>query len=169
MAADVSAQLASGLLSNLYEQIDPLRLAEYDRANRIAEHYGERIKTKNVKEHAISQLLEKYPAHEFCIDAIEAKQLFGEVEQPSKELEEIGTFLKPFAEGCLNQEETAVFYLGEPKQKPSEKEHENKPENGKSDTGGAPVSGDGNGNATVITTVGQAVTIQPEPTPQSRA
>jgi hypothetical protein len=128
MAADVAAQLANGLLSNLYEQIDPLRLAEYDRANRIAEHYGNRIKTNNVKPDSIKRLLEKYPSHEYCIDSLEAKELFTELEQPNKELDELGNYLKAFAEQCLNKEETAVFYLIQPPPKPETKTEPKKDE-----------------------------------------
>jgi len=168
MAADVSAQLAGGLLSNLYEQIDPLRLAEYDRANRIAEHYGERIKSKNVKEHAIKQLLENYPAHEFCIDSVEAKDLFSEVEQPFKELEDLGIFLKPFAEQCLNKEETAVFYLGEPKQKTNSKSNETiTPQNGQSDAG-VEATGVSNGKTTTVSGT-DAAHAEPETAGESRA
>ncbi len=174
MAADVSAQLAGGLLSHLYEQIDPLRLAEYDRTNRIAEQYGERIKSKNVKEHTISQLLEKYPAHEFCIDAVEAKELFTEVEQPTRELEEIGNFLKPFAEQRLNKEETAVFYLGDTKQKNTNGEEQNEPkpnpgQNGKPDASD-PTDGDGSGgNTKTVTTTDGPKTAKPATAEGSRA
>lgn len=114
--------MANGLLAKLYEQIDPLRLAEYDRTNRIAEQYGERIKSALVKPHAIKQLLEKYPSHEFCIDALEAKELFTTIDQPIKDLEELGNFMKAYAEQCLLKEETSVFYLTTPRR------NENKPD-----------------------------------------
>jgi hypothetical protein len=113
MAADIAAQLASGLLSKLYDQIDPLRLAEYDRTNRIAAQYGERIKTSNVKVHTIKRLLEDYPSHEFCIDSNEAKELFAKVEEPTPELESLGNTLKFLADRTLTSEEPNVFYLSE--------------------------------------------------------
>jgi hypothetical protein len=111
MAADIAAQLATGLLSELYEQIDPLRLAEYDRLMRIAADYGERIKTTNVKPHAIEQLLLGYPSHEFSIDATEAKDLFVNVEPPSADLEALGEALGGLAQKYLYQDDAAVFYL----------------------------------------------------------
>jgi len=111
MAADIAAQLASGLLTKLYEQIDPLRLAEYDRMMRIADHYGERIKTSNVKAHTIKQLLEGYPSHEFCIDFEEAKQLFNKVEKPSEKLAELGVLIKPFSSKYLYGEDSVTFFL----------------------------------------------------------
>ena len=67
MAADIAAQLSTGLLSNLYDQIDPIRLAEYYRTNRVGEYYGTRIQSKNVKANTIKHLLEEYPSHEFSI------------------------------------------------------------------------------------------------------
>lgn len=143
MAADMAAELASGLLAKLYEQIDPLRLAEYDRTNRIAEQYGDRIKSKNVKPNAIPQLLEEYPSHEFCIDPIEAKELFVKVETPTENLETLGQFLKPVAQKALEADETAVFYLSEPPKPeaiiPNENEKTPKPE----PNGGGEVAGDG--------------------------
>jgi serine dehydrogenase proteinase len=128
MAADVAAQLASGLLSKLYEQIDPLRLAEYDRSNRIAEHYGDRIKTKNVKEDAVKRLLECYPSHEFCIDTVEAKELFDHVEKPTPALEMLGNRLKQFAQKYLLADEPAIFFLTD-RSKPNEESHETKTPN----------------------------------------
>jgi Serine dehydrogenase proteinase len=118
MAADIAAQLSTGLLSQLYEQIDPLRLAEYDRMMRIAADYGERIKTSNVKPHAIDQLLIGYPSHEFSIDATEAKELFVKVQPPSDDLEELGEAFGSLAAKYLYLDDAAVFYLN------SKPEHE---------------------------------------------
>lgn len=131
MAADISAALASGLLSRLYEQIDPLRLAEYDRLLRIAEQYGDRIKTANVKPHAIKQLLEGYPAHDFSIDPTEAKELFNNVEGPTHSLESLGNELKDFAERCLANDETSVLFLDPLETESPQKanHHENKVNN----------------------------------------
>ncbi|MFO1485729.1 MAG: hypothetical protein U1F71_20375 [Verrucomicrobiaceae bacterium] len=144
MAADIAAQMASGLLSNLYEQIDPIRLAEYDRLNQIASEYGERIKTNNVKPDAIDRLLSGYPSHEFCIDCTEAKELFNNVESPSSELEGLGQMLKPFAEKQLYSQQPAVFYLSKAPspvktQPEAQTQHEPHPptaDNGSTDTHG---------------------------------
>jgi hypothetical protein len=124
MAADTSAKLASGLLAKLYEQIDPLRLAEYDRKNKIAEHYGDRIKSKNVKAGTVTQLLEAYPSHECCIDPVEAKELFERIERPQKNLEALGELLKPIAVKYNETDQTCVFYLVGPK-KPTESDKSN--------------------------------------------
>lgn len=132
MAADISAQLATGLLSQLYDQIDPLRLAEYDRMMRIAEEYGNRIKTSNVREQAIDRLLREYPTHEFCIDATEARELFHDVETPNADLEELALRLGKRAEKSLLEDEPTVCYLTSTPEKEDEedgKEAENEDEN----------------------------------------
>lgn len=123
MAADIAAKLATGLLSQLYDQIDPLRLAEYDRMMRIAAEYGERIKTSNVRPHAIDQLLMGYPSHEISIDATEARELFVKVEQPTTDLEELGEALGVLAAKYLYRDDAAVFYLNS-KPEQETKQHE---------------------------------------------
>jgi hypothetical protein len=148
MAADISAQLASGLLSKLYEQIDPLRLAEYDRTNRIAEQYGNRIQSKNVKAGTINKLLEEYPSHEFCIDPEEAKDLFHNVETPTDDLEALGNLLKPLADKFLENDETGMFYLTDPPSvtnpKKSESNENQAKEHISQPNGGGEVARDGN-------------------------
>jgi Serine dehydrogenase proteinase len=121
MAADIAAQVATGLLSELYEQIDPLRLAEYDQMMRVAEEYGLRLKTANIKEHTIERLLRGYPTHEFCIDATEAKELFNKVEGPSAELAELAARLGKVAEKALYEDEPIVCYLTTTSKKEGEK------------------------------------------------
>lgn len=146
LAADIATQLATGLLAKLYEQIDPLRLAEYDRANRIGEHYGERIKTSNVKDHTVGHLLRCYPSHEICIDMEEAQELFNVVELPTPELEELGNLLKPFAEKYVWEDEPAMFFLadqGETKTEPSSNET---PKNNEPKRGRRAESGSGQAN-----------------------
>jgi Serine dehydrogenase proteinase len=125
MAADIAAQLTTGLLSQLYEQIDPLRLAEYDRMMRIAEEYGNRIKTGNVRDQTIDRLLRDYPTHEFCIDATEARQLFHQVEAPSEDLANLAARLGKLAEKALRGDEATVCFLTSiPEEKGENDEHE---------------------------------------------
>lgn len=49
MAADLAAHMTIGLLSPLYQQIDPIRLAEAQRQVRVISDYGERIGKANLK------------------------------------------------------------------------------------------------------------------------
>ena len=49
MSAEIATNVTVGLLSGLYNQIDPIRLAEMDRSLKIASEYGERIGKSNLK------------------------------------------------------------------------------------------------------------------------
>ena len=82
LASEIACQLATGLVTPIASQIDPLRLAEVSRALAIAEAYGERLSAKkcNVKTDTVSRLIETYPAHGFVIDAEEARELFRRVD-----------------------------------------------------------------------------------------
>lgn len=84
-AGDLSSQLASGLLSPLYSQIDPLRIGEMQRATMITLEYGRRLNlhSKNLLNGALERLVSSYPAHGFVIDRKEAKELFKRVSAPT--------------------------------------------------------------------------------------
>lgn len=98
IAADVATQLTSGLLTPIYQQIEPYKLAEYDRSLRIAIKYGERLENGNLNDGYLEILVSKYPSHGFVIDKKEAEQIFKHVESPSLELREIGEFFRSFTE-----------------------------------------------------------------------
>ena len=83
MAAQIAARMSIGLFRPIYEQIDPMRLGENQRAMMIGYHYGHRIKTDNVKDESIDRLLSGYPSHSFVIDRTEAKTLFSDVKSPT--------------------------------------------------------------------------------------
>lgn len=82
LSAELSMQIATGALSEIYSQIDPLRLGELQRAMTITKEYGLRLinYTKNLKdESSLQRLVNFYPAHEFVIDRKEAKEFFKRV------------------------------------------------------------------------------------------
>lgn len=79
-AAEIATQLVSGLFGPISAQIDPYRLGEISRAMSIATAYGKRLQNGNLKEGALTRLVEGYPAHPFAIDAKEAATLFQVVE-----------------------------------------------------------------------------------------
>lgn len=92
-AADMSAKLAIGLFAPVYNQIEPTRLGEMQRAISIALAYGERLNAygKNLKRSALQKLVMGYPSHGFVIDRKEAGTLFNSVKHPcdfEKELSE---------------------------------------------------------------------------------
>ena len=78
-AADIAAKLATGGTQKLYDQIDPMRLAEYQRAMTIADRYGIRLDRGNLKGEALERLIAGFPSHGFLIDFKEAKTLFKNV------------------------------------------------------------------------------------------
>jgi hypothetical protein len=82
-AIEIASNMAIGLFTPIYAQIDPMRLGEVDRATRIAVEYGKRISTRNVKPDAIARLVTDYPSHGFVIDRDEAAELFQTVRPPS--------------------------------------------------------------------------------------
>lgn len=90
LAAEIANDLTTGLLSPVYAQIDPVRVAELERSLEVGAAYAERLDTGNLNEGAIGKLLAGYPSHGFVIDIDEVKELFKRVKEPSEELEFLG-------------------------------------------------------------------------------
>lgn len=84
VASDIASKLTSGLFEPIAGQIDPMRLAEMQRAMDIAFEYGRRLteKSGNLRANGLGDLVVKYPSHGFVIDRKEAKRLFIEVHRP---------------------------------------------------------------------------------------
>ncbi|RVM34219.1 hypothetical protein CN130_10850 [Sinorhizobium meliloti] len=100
MAAELSSQMAIGLMAPIYEQVDPLRMGEIERFVRISTEYGERLVSKNVRGGAVARLAAAYPSHGFVIDREEAKEhIFEKVEKPSDELEILGKIIAATGDG----------------------------------------------------------------------
>lgn len=74
-AAEIATKLACGIMSPIAEQIEPLKLGEIDRANKIAMEYGNRIFPK--QEEILQKMILSYPSHVFVINFEEAKSIFG--------------------------------------------------------------------------------------------
>ncbi len=85
MASEIAANLATNLYGRIYEQIDPVKLGENERAIQIATHYGDRLKGSNVKKDTLEMLVLGYSSHGFVIDRKEAEGLFRFVRAPRKE------------------------------------------------------------------------------------
>lgn len=81
LAAEIAVNLTAHLFAPISGQIDPLRLAEAQRASQIAIAYAERLGTSNLKAGAVETLTQKYPAHGFVIDRSEAESLFHVAEE----------------------------------------------------------------------------------------
>lgn len=83
LSSEVAANLAGSIASPLIAQIDPMRVAEMQRAVAVAYAYGQRLDnySSNLKEGALDRLIAAYPAHGFVIDRKESKELFHRVEK----------------------------------------------------------------------------------------
>lgn len=95
VGSDIASKLTIGLFEPIAGQIDPMRLAEMQRALEIAHEYGARLaeKSNNLRANGLRDLIVGYPSHGFVIDRKEAKKLFIEVHRPFSLLSEISKLL----------------------------------------------------------------------------
>lgn len=108
-AADIAAKLTIGLMSPIFEKIDPMRMGADARAMSIGEEYAIRLNRlgDNLKdETALNMLLNGYPTHSFVIDIHEARELFTRVKPLEGKLrdalEQLGQLaLNPKKDGAL--------------------------------------------------------------------
>ena len=83
-ASNIATRLTIGMLKPIAQQIDPMKLAEMQRATDIAYRYGERLneKSQNLLKNGLGKLIAGYPSHGFVIDRKEAKTIFERVSKP---------------------------------------------------------------------------------------
>ena len=124
LASRLASEMTTALIGKLYEQIDPLRVAEIYRRLIIAKEYGKRI-ARNVKGDAVSKLLLDYPSHDFVIDPVEARELFEDVEEPIASLQELIAMQEPHSEKLLYADQPLTCYLEEPTDNAPKSESEN--------------------------------------------
>jgi len=81
LAAKIASDMATGLFSNIYSQIDPMLLGQTQRSMLIGWQYGQMLDslTKNLQPDGLETLLSHYPSHGFVIDIDEAATLFRKV------------------------------------------------------------------------------------------
>lgn len=123
MAAESAAKMAIGMIEPLYAQLDPIRMGEVERFVNIAQEYGERLRSTNVKNDTISKLLSEYPSHEFVIDREEASEMFERVETPSDELELIASTFISMHHPTPDNMSSFVQYINGPIKVPTEAEN----------------------------------------------
>lgn len=84
VASDIASRLIGSLLEPIAAQIDPIKLAEMQRANDIAFEYGERLNqsSENLLPQGLTRLIAGYPSHGFVIDRKEARTIFARVDKP---------------------------------------------------------------------------------------
>ncbi|MGK2287310.1 hypothetical protein [Pedomonas sp. V897] len=91
-AADLASKMTIGLMAPIFEQIDPIRLGEDARSQKIGESYAIRLdlKARNLKgQNQLDMLLNGYPSHSFLIDREEAGWLFNSVDPLEGTLKEL--------------------------------------------------------------------------------
>ncbi|WP_084601130.1 SDH family Clp fold serine proteinase [Acidovorax temperans] len=91
VAAEISVKLVQGIFNPIAAQIEPLRLAEMQRAAAITLSYGARLMDtgKNVLPNGLEQLVAGYPSHAFVIDRKEARTIFSNVHSPTAALDRL--------------------------------------------------------------------------------
>jgi hypothetical protein len=82
-AAEIAVKLTIGWFQPIYEQLDPMRLSETQRAMMIAWEYGIRLACGNIDEDGLNRLISAYPSHGFIIDRHEASEIFNKVRKPT--------------------------------------------------------------------------------------
>jgi hypothetical protein len=110
-AMDVAVQLATGLFSPIFGQIDPSRIGENQRAIQIAQDYGTRLASSNVKDGTVEHLIHHYPSHGFVIDRSEARELFKEVRAPTVAEAKLTEVVKPWVDAGIDGDEPVVVFL----------------------------------------------------------
>ncbi|KVS16088.1 SDH family Clp fold serine proteinase [Burkholderia multivorans] len=113
VASDISSKLTTGLFSPIFGQIDPMRLAEMQRATDIAFAYGERLneKSQNLRINGLEKLVVSYPSHGFVIDRKEASTIFTNVGKPAGILAQISEALYPVVKASFNDDPPKVMFI----------------------------------------------------------
>ncbi len=93
---EIASGLATGLLSGVYAQIDPMHVGEAGRANRVGKQYGEMLiaKSQNSTSENLERLISGYSSHAFVIDRREAVELFNNVREPKEPEMELARLLE---------------------------------------------------------------------------
>lgn len=95
LASELSATMASTMMSPIYAQINPEIVGSENRDLDIAFQYGSRLAEigGNASHEQVYRLVHDYPSHDFVIDAREAEGLFNVIEVPTAELYQVIGFI----------------------------------------------------------------------------
>ena len=113
VASDISSKLTTGLFEPISAQIDPVRLAEMQRATEVAFEYGSRLAEKgtNLKPNGLLRLVNGYPSHGFVIDRKEAKTVFNRVHKPVGFLAQFSQAVRDATESNINAQQPLIQRL----------------------------------------------------------
>lgn len=117
--------VTSALYSELYSQLEPIRLGEYQRAMSLMTDYGERLheRGKNMLPGAIEKLVAGYPDHSFVIDRTEAATLFSRVRTPNQQERKLLRLLDAVFANHIDSKPAFVHYLPGPADAKKEPDH----------------------------------------------
>jgi hypothetical protein len=139
-STNIATRLTVGCFSRIYQQIDPMKLGEHQRAMMIAKEYGTRIARGNLRPRAIDRLIADYPSHEFVIDRTEARKLFSRVRSPSHSEQKMAECLLPKILAILSKRQprppTIELMRGVPAKPEKHTQHEELGDVEKSHAGG---------------------------------
>lgn len=117
-AASIASEMVTGLYAGVFAQVDPMRVAEMERALAVARRYGSRLadgvkntKSSSTVEAMLARLVAGYPSHEYVIDREEAREIFERVLEPSAQEASLLTELQPITRVPLSQARPAILYL----------------------------------------------------------
>jgi hypothetical protein len=136
LAAEVASNMTVGLFKPIFEQIDPLRLAEMERSQRIAAEYGKRLAVGNLAENALVRLLAEYPSHSFIIDSEEMKEIFKNVSEADAHLEDLSDKVEVLYRNFTHNTTPLVMLL-DASQWQSEEADDDQPSAGEGEADGA--------------------------------
>ena len=97
LVSEIATAMSVELFKPIYEQLDPMRLGEIERAVQVARAYGERLGQigRNFRtDAALDALVSSYPSHTFAIDREEAMKLFRRVRKPTEDEAWLSEFLE---------------------------------------------------------------------------
>ena len=88
VASRIASTIATGVMTPVYQQINPQSLGNDLRDLSVATEYGKRLIEygSNATTETVRKLVEDYPEHEFIIDSAEAEKLFIIVKEPTTEM-----------------------------------------------------------------------------------
>src|SRR5215831_1818662 len=132
-AQEIAVKLVAGLMTPVYQHIDPMHLGEADRALNIARDYGRRLllhsrNHKGTIQDMLSHLVSHYPSHSFIIDTDEARALFRNVRGLSDSEAALVSFLRSAARWpAENEAEEFVAFVSTEKKKGVRRARQTKP------------------------------------------
>jgi hypothetical protein len=114
LAATTATELVKIILEPVSAQLDPSEIGENSRIMNITRQYALRLDrhSKNFSSRkSLDWLVQSYPDHGFVIDRLEAKEIFTNVFDPTKEMEALAKELGDLAYDSIDSEDDRAFEI----------------------------------------------------------